>query len=884
VSRIAQRWRPAVPGIRPGTVAGTVAARIGASMLGFGAGVITARGLGPHGRAALALAITVPAIFAVLGVLGLDNANARFAGRSHSAFRQAVARSVVFSLTAGTALAAAWLLAGRHWPALRLGLDPRLALLSALLCPVSLLVTLLGTAEIGRGRVTVYNQVTVGAVAVYVAGVAALAAAGRLTVTTSFLACAAGQVLAAAALLLLAGTRTQPDGERVGLRRYGGYACRAYLPNVAQYGMLRMDVPLIQLLAGTSAVALYAVALPVAEGVMLLPTAVALVMFPGVASGTVGRAEAGRIGQAVVAATALLAGAVALAAPVAIPAVYGGPYRGAVAVVWCMLPGLVCFSVGRTPQAYLAATDRLNRVILATGAGIAAGLVGLLLLAPRFGAAGAGAADSAGYLAFMCAILAARRHGAALAAVPVRLAGAVAAAAARGRAAVRRGRAAAAARWDTRRLALYGTGCAGGLATALVATSSVPLMVAVLDAVVVLAAVTLPGAGLAALAVACPLSQTDYGAQLITQKDLIVLLASAVIGQAATRGLARPGARVAVPAVATVCYFLLSVTLAGAGSGDWRYVLMLGIPLLLVPLIADADTATRRAVVVFGFASAVLAVAEIARSHASLVATGDTSTAGSAQTAAGQTGAVNHNAEAAVFVLALAVMLAWLPRAHRPAAKAAAAAAAAALALGIAYSFSRSGYLAALAVVAVFAARRSARGLAGAAVAVGCLVPVLPAAVSARLGSVWNSSGLDPSSALRLDLWSSALRMFEAHPLFGVGYLNFSQQLPAYYVNTGSYDSYVIQFQLLDFAHNTYLTMLAETGLAGVVLLGVLAAVGWRRAWPAARAGDWAGEAALLSFVGIGVCGFFGEVLLVSPILTAFLLVVLAARGRRAAA
>jgi O-antigen/teichoic acid export membrane protein/O-antigen ligase len=872
VSRITQRWRPAVPGLRPSTIAGTVAARIGAALLSFGAGVITARSLGPHGRAMLALAIAVPAIFAVLGVLGLDNANARFAGRSHSAFRQAVGRSVVFSVTGGTALAAAWLLAGRHWPAVRLGLDPRLALLSALLCPVSLLVTLLGTAEIGRGRVTVYNQVTIGAVVVYVAGVFVLLATGHLTVTTSFLACAAGQVLAAAALLLLASARTQPDGERVSLRRYGGYACRAYLPNVAQYGMLRMDVPIIGLLAGTSAVALYAVALPVAEGVMLLPTAVALVMFPGVTSGAVGRAEASRIGQAVVAATALLAGAVALAAPVAIPAVYGGPYRGAVTVVWCMLPGLVCFSVGRTPQAYLAATDRLNRVILATATGIAAGLVGLLVLGPRFGAAGAGAADSLGYLGFMCAILATRRHGAAAAAV------------AGCRGGLRRACAPVVTRWDTRLLVVYATGCAAGLATALVVTSRVSVMVAVLDALVVLAAVTLPGAGLAALAVACPLSQTDYGAQIISSKDLIVLLASSVIGQAVAGALMRPRGRVAVPAIVAVCYFLLSVTLAGAASGSWRYVLMLGIPLLLMPLIAGPGAATRRAVIVFGLSSAVLAVGEVFRSHASLVATGDTSTASSAQLAAGQTGAVNHNAEAAIFVLALAVLLAWLPRARRPAAKLAAAVAIAALALGIAYSFSRSGYLAALAVIVLFAARRSVRGLVGAAVAVGCLVPVLPVAVSARLGSVWNSSGLDPSSALRLDLWSSALRMFEAHPVFGVGYLNFSSQLPAYYINTGSYDSFVIQFSLLDFAHNTYLTILAETGLAGVALLGVLVAVGWRRAWSAARAGDWAGEAALLGFVGIAVCGFFGEVLLVPPILTAFLLVLLAAGDRRAAA
>ena len=121
--------------------------------------------------------------------------------------------------------------------------------------------------------------------------------------------------------------------------------------------------------------------------------------------------------------------------------------------------------------------------------------------------------------------------------------------------------------------------------------------------------------------------------------------------------------------------------------------------------------------------------------------------------------------------------------------------------------------------------------------------------------------------------------MFDAHPLFGVGYLNFANQLPAYFIDTGNYSSFPVQLSQLDFAHNIYLTVLAETGLAGAVLVSALIVVGWRRAWSAARSGDWAGEAALLAFVGVGICSAFGEVLLVPPILVAFLLAVLAARS-----
>jgi O-antigen ligase len=121
--------------------------------------------------------------------------------------------------------------------------------------------------------------------------------------------------------------------------------------------------------------------------------------------------------------------------------------------------------------------------------------------------------------------------------------------------------------------------------------------------------------------------------------------------------------------------------------------------------------------------------------------------------------------------------------------------------------------------------------------------------------------------------------MFDAHPLFGVGYLHFASQLPQYFTGTGNYDTFLIQFSLLEFPHNTFLTVLAETGLAGGALVLVLGAAGWRRGWRAMRAADWAGEGAVLAFAGVGVCSAFGEVLLVPAVFIAFVVVVLAAGG-----
>ena len=67
------------------------------------------------------------------------------------------------------------------WPGVRLGLDRRQRpLLSAALCPVSLLFTLLGTAEIGRGRIAIYNLATTITAAAYLAGTILLLASGHV--------------------------------------------------------------------------------------------------------------------------------------------------------------------------------------------------------------------------------------------------------------------------------------------------------------------------------------------------------------------------------------------------------------------------------------------------------------------------------------------------------------------------------------------------------------------------------------------------------------------------------------------------------------------------------------------------------------------------------
>jgi O-antigen/teichoic acid export membrane protein/O-antigen ligase len=855
----------------------TIAARVGASVFSFGASIIATRALGPHGRGELAVLIAVPGVIGVMGLLGLDTANLRFAGQSHSAFRQLVRRALVFALGLGTAMAAAWWLAGLLWPVVRLGLDPRLALLSAALCPAIMLSTLLGAAEIGRGRTPVYNLVTAGTMVAYLAGVVTLRLADHLTVVACFAVFGASQVLGIIALLVLATKRVDDDGAGIPMRQYGSYALRAYLPNLVQYGMIRMDVPVIQLLAGTTAVALYSVALPFAEALLLLPVSVGLVLFSQITSGAVNRAATKRIAVAVMITTTALAAAIAVATPLVVPVLYGSPYRDSMTVVWSMLPGLVIYSAARTTQTYFSATDNLRPVVAASVAGVIAGLIALLALVSRFGAVGAGVADSVGYTAF-AAILLSRLY------LKKPLPEGTTQPLRKYRFRVLRADTRTATEFSSVWPAALGfivmalaIGCGALSARSTVRT------IEVLDVLVLLLIVAIPHIGIYMLAIAMPVSQTAFGIKLITEKDLLILIIACLVGQIAARRTFPPRMVTAALGITLVCYFFVSATLIG-GAGviskkDIYGMLTLGCVLLSIPLIAGPNSITRRATVVFAFSAVCIALAEIPTARSSLAASASISAVNSADLAAGQTGALNHNTEGAFFVLALCVLLAFYPHARGGIAKLAVAAGIAVLLIGVAYSFSRSSYFGALAVVVVFAMRRSVRGLIGASVAACCLVPLLPSTVLARMSTIWASSNsnIDISGVIRLDLWSSALRMFIHEPVLGVGYLHFAAQLPEYFHNTTTYD-FGGDFSRLQYAHETLLTVLSQTGLLGAAMVGAMIVMGWRRAWSAARIGNWVGESSILAFIGIGVCSAFGEPLFEPALLAAFLFVVMAPR------
>lgn len=153
------------------------------------------------------------------------------------------------------------------------------------------------------------------------------------------------------------------------------------------------------------------------------------------------------------------------------------------------------------------------------------------------------------------------------------------------------------------------------------------------------------------------------------------------------------------------------------------------------------------------------------------------------------------------------------------------------MALCIIYSFSRGGFLGLIvaSLVFVIVTKHRTRILLGVAVTVLLVFPLIPDTYSARVSSIFaDSQEKDQSSLSRPILWRIAFRIWQDHPIAGVGLDNFSAVKDTYpdkvqdileeYLSTTE-DIEAMRATIFDryrLPHGAYTGMMAETGLVGI--------------------------------------------------------------------
>jgi O-antigen/teichoic acid export membrane protein len=249
-----------------------------------------------------------------------------------------------------------------------------------------------------RARIEINNWSGLLSVGVHCAALVFLAATGKLTlwwVVALWTTCAA---LPLALLVPAAGPRLR--NRHIGLaRRALRMGLRYHIGLVSVFLLLRADILILNAMTTTVAVGLYAVAVTLMELSRVAPDAVANIAMPQQLENDEKSAAAFTVKATRIAAlvAAVSVGFMCVAAPFAIPVVYGPAFAGSVGPLLGLAPGLWIIGASRPVGAFLL---RLERPLLNSATAVAALAVNVglnLALIPSFGIIGSALASSIGY-------------------------------------------------------------------------------------------------------------------------------------------------------------------------------------------------------------------------------------------------------------------------------------------------------------------------------------------------------------------------------------------------------------------------------------------------------------------------------------------------------
>ena len=182
-------------------------------------------------------------------------------------------------------------------------------------------------------------------------------------------------------------------------RRIAGYGLRAQTGTVISQLNLRLDFVILSALTSPAVLGIYAIASKFAELTKVLGMALTYVLYPQFAR--VGPARAAERATRLLPKGALLTStavvALFIAAGLAIPAVYGAEFDGAITPARIIVLGLAFEGVAGVITAFLYGAGRPGLYSLAMGAGLVATVMLDIVLIPRFEAVGAAAASAIAY-------------------------------------------------------------------------------------------------------------------------------------------------------------------------------------------------------------------------------------------------------------------------------------------------------------------------------------------------------------------------------------------------------------------------------------------------------------------------------------------------------
>lgn len=377
-----------------------------AGLMQLGLILLVARELGPEGAGTFAVALLLPAVMSQLLNLGLASANVYFVASGQFplaqvwvASRDLVLMVGILGLAMGAGLVV--FLGDVTFPGI-----PQGVLLAALLIfPTSLLMGIVSGLFQALQDFRAFNIAVLVQPLMALSGVGVIWFSGALDILSLLIIVALSHALALIAGFALLRRRTALAATGVArldyLRPAISYGIKAHLGNIMSFLNYRLDVFLVNLLAGPAAAGIYTVAVRLAEQIWMISQAVSTVVFPRLSA--MANDEAARraftplMARIVLWVTLIVAGMIAAISQPLIQLLFGAEFIMAVPALLILLPGIVILSMGR-----VLANDFAARGWVSINMGLA-GLVLLinatanLVLIPQYGFLGAAAATTLAY-------------------------------------------------------------------------------------------------------------------------------------------------------------------------------------------------------------------------------------------------------------------------------------------------------------------------------------------------------------------------------------------------------------------------------------------------------------------------------------------------------
>lgn len=370
--------------------------------LGAVASVLIARALGPTGRGAYYVPVTIATTAFYIGNLGAEQAQFRLWSQQRGGRDTFITAGRILGVVLGlTTAAVTWLLYVLLRTSLFPELEPVHVAIAVATIPIQIHSLLSSGLLIVSGRLDLNNAAFLAGAFVQVAGISVAAAVTELSVTTVLVFYAASVITPW--LVMVWGIRTIGRFRRpirwafVREQLALGSKLQPYL--VFSYLNLRIDVFFVTTLAGLEEVGIYSVAVLFAELLWLVTDSLTYSVASRQANSPSELAIQVTTRAARSSLVLAVGGAIALAllGPLLIIALYGDPFRASRLSLWALLPGAVAMSIWRPLGALLvreASPWLQSQIALAA---VAVNIVGNVVFVPRLGAVGAGLSSSISY-------------------------------------------------------------------------------------------------------------------------------------------------------------------------------------------------------------------------------------------------------------------------------------------------------------------------------------------------------------------------------------------------------------------------------------------------------------------------------------------------------